>query len=698
MAEISGADPSGKHNENTRHEGVNSFIVSWIFKLLIAALLLLAVLWMLDRAILYVTSKSYIDEIAYVFDLNRHLAEALTLVLFTALLFAGRYAFSWDLRRRRIGIAIVSALLVGNSLVLWWGTRGQSFTRGNIATKCYVITRTAIKFGEHPGTDPASGEECVPVTPAIAEQINAYAGGKRPVAVTSDDPTFFDRATGWPVVWYVIGAGGEVQLFDLMGFDPQSGQTLKAITPKIVADWREQRDLRLREKQKLSRAAPQRIEAAERSFFDPLTGKPKVWYWRDPTDGHFEFFDGEGFDPINGQVLAAVTPDIISEWTKWTKEASKSQSSGNKKPPQKIDPANYAFFDPVTGKPRVWYWRGPDGEYEFYDAEGFHQFIGQPLSIITPEVVTDWNRHQAEKAKERTELEARERQHAQEQALEKQRAETERQRIIEEARQKEAERVARQASEEEARRVAERLAEAERLRAQEDAKQKEAERAAQQAREEEARRVTEQRRQEELAQAGSRCDANAANPMDQAKASDAPGVKFDVLRADNSAAVESCRAAAEASPGNLRYKYQLARALAAQQSTEKEAMRSFAELAARGYAAAFDNLGWLSIKLSKDYARAASLFRQGVRLGDPDCMVSLATLIEGAYAQAMNASENKWALLSRAAELGHPGAQFAVRSEQERQAAEAQKRLQEQQQRDQALQLMGTFLQAIPRQ
>ena len=61
------------------------------------------------------------------------------------------------------------------------------------------------------------------------------------------------------------------------------------------------------------------------------------------------------------------------------------------------------------------------------------------------------------------------------------------------------------------------------------------------------------------------------------------------------------------------------------------------------YPAAYDNLGWLIEK--ENPSKAVELFRNGVRLGDPDAMVSLAEMIDKGRTVPLNQSETKLALM-----------------------------------------------------
>lgn len=74
--------------------------------------------------------------------------------------------------------------------------------------------------------------------------------------------------------------------------------------------------------------------------------------------------------------------------------------------PSGSDPKIYAFFDPMTGAARVWYWRSQSGEWEFYDGPGFHARTGEPLKLINRDVIAEWNAAlQAAEAKKKADAE-----------------------------------------------------------------------------------------------------------------------------------------------------------------------------------------------------------------------------------------------------------------------------------------------------
>jgi len=93
------------------------------------------------------------------------------------------------------------------------------------------------------------------------------------------------------------------------------------------------------------------------------------------------------------------------------------------------------------------------------------------------------------------------------------------------------------------------------------------------------------------------------------------------------------------------------------------------KLAGQKYPASFDNLGWLMVKLHKDYGAAVTYFKTGSQLRDPDSMVSLLEMIDRGNVQTDRPYELKYQLLRAAADLGHQGAQLQIREEEEKLSA-----------------------------
>lgn len=154
---------------------------------------------------------------------------------------------------------------------------------------------------------------------------------------------------------------------------------------------------------------------------------------------------------------------------------------------------------------------------------------------------------------------------------------------------------------------------------------------------------------------GDQCDQLAANPNDLRHNTNINGVNYDLLRSHASEAVAACASAMEENPRELRYKYEYARALSV--SEPAKAIGIFKQLSKENYLAAFDNLGNIYL-LSQysNYRQAAQYFIQGAKLGDPDSMISLVRMIDAGYVNVANPEGYKYALIRKAAALGHRAA------------------------------------------
>ena len=158
---------------------------------------------------------------------------------------------------------------------------------------CYVITKDVaqpVRFGNHPGTvDQETGRICRPVTLEIVDRLRSYEKGEVPKRIEVAEPTFFDPRTAEAIVWYSKTSGGSVELFNLMGFHPRTGDELLPVTKEIAALWKTQSQ------------APKRVfPDGSYQFFDLTTGESRLWYLL-ALNGEFEFYDRAGFSPLTGQ-------------------------------------------------------------------------------------------------------------------------------------------------------------------------------------------------------------------------------------------------------------------------------------------------------------------------------------------------------------------------------------------------------------
>lgn len=62
-------------------------------------------------------------------------------------------------------------------------------------------------------------------------------------------------------------------------------------------------------------------------------------------------------------------------------------SAGFKSPTQILYTSNLVFFDPVNGKPRVWYYQKKDGQIDLFDRPGFHPIYQEELKPVNRFVI-----------------------------------------------------------------------------------------------------------------------------------------------------------------------------------------------------------------------------------------------------------------------------------------------------------------------
>lgn len=120
---------------------------------------------------------------------------------------------------------------------------------------------------------------------------------------------------------------------------------------------------------------------ASRGSYVSLTGETLKWCAETPEG--IRVFDVEGVDPVYGIPLRPCSPDQVRALRKIEVgiDGPKALTVG--------DPRTFEFFDGVSGRPRAWCYRNPDGTYEIYDKAGIHPRTGAPLIAVNAAVVQE---------------------------------------------------------------------------------------------------------------------------------------------------------------------------------------------------------------------------------------------------------------------------------------------------------------------
>jgi hypothetical protein len=76
------------------------------------------IFWLCNELVYYYLARSYAEELADAYDLNRGITRAILWASFAAIVVLAGFSFSLSKQKRRIGYAGLLALVIGHSLLL----------------------------------------------------------------------------------------------------------------------------------------------------------------------------------------------------------------------------------------------------------------------------------------------------------------------------------------------------------------------------------------------------------------------------------------------------------------------------------------------------------------------------------------------------------------------------------------------------
>src|ERR1700743_3777969 len=128
--------------------------------------------WLCNELFYFYVARSYAEELADAYDVNRGFANAVLWASFAAIVTFSGFMFSFSKWKRRVGYLGLGALLIGHSLLL--GMVDINLKHKGIAQRVFVMTRTTTKVRNRGGIDPEAGLECRPLSAPWAEKIELY--------------------------------------------------------------------------------------------------------------------------------------------------------------------------------------------------------------------------------------------------------------------------------------------------------------------------------------------------------------------------------------------------------------------------------------------------------------------------------------------------------------------------------------------
>src|SRR5262249_42912952 len=90
--------------------------------------------------------------------------------------------------------------------------------------------------------------------------------------------------------WFYKSKSGEIELFNLMGFHPETGDELEPVSKEVADLWKAQAADR---KARDARRPPERVDPNTYAPFDPKTGEAGIWFHKS-VSGDYEFTIAQG--------------------------------------------------------------------------------------------------------------------------------------------------------------------------------------------------------------------------------------------------------------------------------------------------------------------------------------------------------------------------------------------------------------------
>lgn len=167
---------------------------------------------------------------------NEWLAYSIAIPVAGVLYYVMKLTVSKDQSQKNIGYALLTFLMVGWCLSMYFMTRNYAYDpKSQKPIKCYAETlkgyeEVSCEFKVHPvyGTKVLPWDEKMTVINSVGK--NGLPEIKR---VTARINSAFFTPSGDPLVWY-YESDGKIELFPGPGIHPQYGNPLKPITPDVV--------------------------------------------------------------------------------------------------------------------------------------------------------------------------------------------------------------------------------------------------------------------------------------------------------------------------------------------------------------------------------------------------------------------------------------------------------------------------------
>lgn len=140
----------------------------------------------------------------------------------------------------QLGLASVFFVYVALGVI---AAAGDEFTREGASLACLAWDESGVRKYEFEQIDRKTGKPCVLVTPENEAELRpllSRLGGSALPERKSSGPLFTSRHgsdAAVAIAWYSRTEEGHIELWDMWGFHPITGERLRQVTPEIAKEW-----------------------------------------------------------------------------------------------------------------------------------------------------------------------------------------------------------------------------------------------------------------------------------------------------------------------------------------------------------------------------------------------------------------------------------------------------------------------------
>jgi len=207
---------------------------------LILALLALPFFILANGITIWQAYHLFVSSIAQNLGWNEYRIQALGLILLLPFLSAVRLAFSWNVKRRLAGMAVLIAMAISYNLMFYNGTKNIFFIPGTgEVAQYYERTDEGCIFYGRNGYSPTTGRPLVPVTPDVVRacKIEHVQGANSMDPVDPATHDWFNPNSGLPMLWYSRTLDGKLDFFLRPGTNPRTGDSVMPVTRELEQSW-----------------------------------------------------------------------------------------------------------------------------------------------------------------------------------------------------------------------------------------------------------------------------------------------------------------------------------------------------------------------------------------------------------------------------------------------------------------------------